>query len=117
MTSIGYAILSANKQNQVIIKGQKAYAVSGRTFLIINLKLTNSSSQTIQLNSKDYIRLSIGNSKELLAADLHNDPIVVQPISTEYTKLGFPVNVDENHFVLHVGQLNGPKTDIPLNFK
>lgn len=114
VTDISYNITSVDKQNEIIVKGQRAQAVSGRTFFIINIKLVNSSHQTIQLNARDYIRISTGNSHDLLAADIHNDPVIVQPVSTEYTRIGFPINSDENHITLHVGQINGDKTDIPI---
>ncbi len=116
-TTIAYTIVSVDKQNQVIIKGQRASAVTGRTFFIVNLKLTNTSSQTIQLNSRDYVRISVDNQNELFAAEMYNDPIIVQPISTEYTHIGFPIDSTQNTLTLHVGQLSGPKTDIPIHFK
>lgn len=116
VTDISYTITFVDKQDQVIIKGQRASAVQGRTFFIVNIKLTNLSSQTIQLNSRDYIRITTGKNNELFAADLYNDPIIIQPISTEYTRLGFPVDSNEKHIVLHVGELSGQKTDIPVSF-
>lgn len=116
VTDISYTITSVDKQDQVIIKGQRASAVSGRTFFIINIKLTNTSSQTIQLNSRDYIRITAGKNSELYAADMYNDPIVVQPLSTEYTRLGFPIDSSEKQVTLHVGELSGQKTNIPVIF-
>ncbi len=117
ITNIAYTITSVDKQNQVIIKGQRANAVAGRTFFLVNLKLTNTSSQPIQLNSRDYVRISTGNGKELYAPEMYNDPIIIQPISTEYTHIGFPIDSTEKNITLHIGQLTGPKTDIPITFK
>lgn len=116
VTDISYVITSADKQNEIIIKGQRAEAIEGKTFFIINLSLVNSSNQTIQLNTRDYIRLSVGISKDLLASDIHNDPVIVQPISTVYTRLGFPIAADTKQVTLHVGELTGQKTDIPITF-
>ena len=116
ITTISYTIDNADKQNQVIIQGQRAYAVAGKTFLILNIRLTNSSDQTVQINARDYIRVSLGKSSELLAADMYSDPIIIQPISTETTKLGFPIDVHETNVILHVGELKGSKTNIPVTF-
>lgn len=116
-TNFQYIIQSAQLQNQIVVKGQKATAISGRTFLIINLKLANSSDKNIQINSRDYIRLGInGEKKDLLAPDIHNDPITIQPISTEYTHLGFPVNATDKNFTLYVGEIEGSKSAIEVKF-
>lgn len=115
-TDISYTIHSVDAQDEIIIKGQRAYAVAGRTFLIVNIGITNASNQTIQIQSRDYVRLSTPQEKDLLAADIHNDPIVIQPISTENTRLGFPIDADTKSIILHVGEVNGPKTDIPITF-
>lgn len=109
-----YLIESLQLQNEIIIKGQKADAIGGRTFLILNLKITNPSTQTIQLNTRDFVRVSIDDQKELLAPNIHNDPIAIQPISTEYTRLALPIDNTVKKVVLHVGELNGTKTDIPV---
>lgn len=116
VTDITYSISSVDKQNEIIVKGERAKTVQGRTFFIVNLKLLNTSDKTIQLNTRDYIRISVGNAKDLLAADIHNDPVVIQPIATVYTRLGFPIDANETHVTLHVGQLTGSKTDIPVTF-
>lgn len=116
VADISYIITSVDKQGEIIIKGERAQAVEGRTFFIINLSLVNSSDQTIQLNTRDYVRLTVGNSKDFLASDIHNDPVIVQPISTVYTRLGFPIPSSAKQLTIHVGQLTGPKTDIPITF-
>lgn len=116
-TTFTYTIQSAQLQDQIIVKGQKATAVTGRIFLIINLKLVNKSKNAIQINTRDYIRLGInGNNKDLLAPDIHNDPVEIQPISTEFTRIGFPVNAQDKSFTLYVGEIDGSKTTIPLKF-
>jgi len=117
VTTISYAIQSAQIQDQIIVKGQKATAVTGRTFLIINLKLSNKSNKLIQINTRDYVRLGVnGDDKDLLAPDIHNDPVQVQPIATEYTKLGFPVNTSDKKFTLYIGEIDGSKSAVPLQF-
>lgn len=110
-----YNIQSAELDNQIIIKGAKATAVKGRAFLVINLKITNSNSQTIQINTRDYIRLSVNGSAELLAPDIHNDPEEIQANSTKYTRVGFAVNESNKSLKLIVGEISGSKTDIILN--
>lgn len=117
VSDLKYEIQNAELRNEIIVKGQKASAVEGRTFLILNLKITNSYDKSIQLNSKDYVRLTVGSSPEKLAADIHNDPVDVQAISTKYTRLGFPINDNEKSLTLQVGEISGPKETIKLDLK
>lgn len=117
VSDLKYEIQSAELRNEILVKGQKATAVEGRTFLVLNLKITNNFDKSIQLNSKDYIRLTTGNSPEKLAADIHNDPVEVQAISTKYTRLGFPINKNNSSLTLQVGEISGPKETIKLNLR
>ena len=112
-----YEIQSAELDNQIIVKGQLATAVQGRVFLVLNLKITNNYTKSVQLNTRDYVRLIVNNSKDRLAADIHNDPVDVEAISTKYTRIGFPIDSNFKNLKLEVGEITGPKQTIQLNFK
>lgn len=113
-----YAVESAELRKEILVKGQKATAIKGRIFLIINLKIVNTLKQGINVNARDYMRLTVNNnSKELLAPDIHNDPVEVQAISTKYTRVGFAINQSDKNYVLQVGEIDGGKESIRLNFK
>jgi hypothetical protein len=112
-----YTIQSIEKRNQIVVKGQKATSIAGRTFLIINLKITNDYDKTIQINARDYIRLIVNGSSEKLAPDIHNDPVEVQAISTKYTRLGMAINETDKDIVLQVGEISGKKESIKLDLK
>ena len=108
----------AELRKEILIKGQKATAIKGRIFLIINLKIVNTLKQGINVNARDYMRLTVnGNSNELLAPDIHNDPVEVQAISTKHTRVGFAINDNEKNYVLQVGEIDGGKESIKLNLK
>jgi hypothetical protein len=118
LTSIKYTVQSAELHDEIIVKGQRASSVKGRTFLIIALKITNEYDKSLDILSKDYIRLIVnGNETEPLAPDIHNDPVTVQPISTKYTRVGFPINDTDTNMSLRVGELNGDKQTIALDLK
>jgi hypothetical protein len=110
-----YEIQNIEKRKEIIIKGQKATAVQDRTFLIVNLKITNDYNKSIQINAKDFVRLIIGKSKEKLAPDIHNDPVEIQAISTKYTRIGFPVNETDSDLSLQIGEITGDKKIVKLN--
>jgi len=117
IAKFSYIIESAELRKEILIKGQKATAVKGRIFFILNLKFINTLKQGINVNARDYIRLMVNNSKELLAPDIHNDPVEVQAISTKYTRVGFAINETDKSLKLQVGEIEGKKEIIPLEFK
>lgn len=115
ISQITYTITSVDELDQIVVKGQPATAVQGKTFLVVNIKLVNSSNQSVVMNTRNYIRLSVNNSTDLIAPDIHNDPVEVEPTSTKITRIGFPINTSDKKLLLHVGELSGEKTVIPLN--
>lgn len=110
-----YVIGDVQLQDEIIVKGQRATAVKGRTFLIVNLKIVNDTAHVFEINTRDFIRLSIKGDKERFAADIHNDPVQIQAIATKPTRLGFPINDSNRKFVLYVGEIKGEKNPININ--
>jgi len=117
VSKLKYTVEDAQVMDEIIVKGERAVAVEGRTFLIINLKITNDFNKSVQINSRDYLRLSVNKSAERLAPDIHNDPVEVQALSTKYTRVGFPINESDKNLTLQVGELTGPKESIKLTVK
>lgn len=112
-----YKLEDAELRNEIVIQGKRKIAITGKTFLLVSLKLKNPTEQRLQINSRDYIRLSVnGNRDELLAPGVHNDPVEIQAISINYSRFGFLVNTSDKNFVLQVGEIGGVKEDIPLKF-
>lgn len=116
--SFSYVLQDAELRDEIIVKGKRATAVEGRMFLIINLKITNGTQNGLQINTRDYVRLSVNNdTSEWLAAEIHNDPVEVQAISTKYTRIGFPIDKGDINYTIQVGEINGVKEQIKLDFK
>ncbi|HET7098826.1 MAG TPA: hypothetical protein VFI61_01170 [Patescibacteria group bacterium] len=114
---IKFEVENAELRDEIIVKGQRATSVSGRTFLILNLKIGNTHNQAIEITTRDYVRLSKnGDKAELLAPDIHNDPVEIQAISTKYTRVGFAINDSDKDLVLRIGEINGDKQEVPINF-
>lgn len=112
-----YSIIDASLQDQIVSKGKSYTTVKGRTILVLNLKITNQYDKSIEINTRDYIRLAVGDSKEYLAADIHNDPVMVQAISTKYTRLGFPVYDSDKNLKILVGEIGASqKEEVVVNF-
>ena len=116
LSKIKYSIEKAELKDEIIVKGQKARAVEGRTFLILTVKVINEYRQAVEIETRDYVRLSVnGNEEEWLAAEIHNDPVQVQAISTKFTRLGFAINENDKNLAIRVGEINGDKEKIELN--
>lgn len=113
---IKYIIENAELRDQIVVKGRKASAVAGRTFMVLNLKIVNDSNKTISMNTKDYVRLFVnGNENEPLSPSIHNDPVVVDAISVKPTRIGFALNETDKSLKIKVGEIKGEKTTIDLN--
>lgn len=116
VSKFSYEITSAELYDSIIVKGQRANAIKGRTFLIINLKISNTNNQPVSINTRDYLRLSVNNSNELIAPDIHNDPVEAQAISTKYTRVGVAINDSDKNIILNVGEITGSKESIRIIF-
>lgn len=105
------------KTNQVIVSDKTVIAKNNKLFLIIQLELKNDSTQPSNLLPGDLIRLSIGSDEEnKFAPDLHNNLVLISAISTKLDKIGFVVPETAREFKLYVGELEGKKETIVINF-
>lgn len=116
VSRIEYSIIDAQLQDQIVSKGKSYTTVKGRTILVLNIKITNQYDKSIEINTRDYIRLVVGDSKELLAADIHNDSVMIQAISTKYTRLGFPIYDSDKNLKILVGEIGTKKEEVAINF-
>lgn len=114
--NVTYSVISAELQNTIVIQGQRATPVEGKQFLILNLKLSNTEPQRVRMDTRDFIRLGVNQTADRLAPSIHNDPVELQPISDQYTRLGFSVFTTDTSYTLYLGKIDGDKIEIPLNF-
>lgn len=118
VTRFKYLIEKAELRDEIIVNGKRARSVSGRTFIVLNVKIFNDYNLPMQISSKDYIRLVVdGKIDQAFAADAHSDPVEVQPISAEQTILGFAINETDSNLVIRVGEINKEKQEITLSLK
>lgn len=113
---IKLTITSAEKNPDVLVKDQVYKAKEGKLFLIVNLELQNDSTGRLNIFPGDLIRLIVGQEDKKYAPDLHNNVVMVAPISTKIDRIGFVINSDAKNLKLLVGELEKKKTEVPLIF-
>jgi hypothetical protein len=118
VSTFDYTITDALLQDHIVSKGKNYTTIKGRTILVLDLKITNHHDKAIQINTKDYVRLSVNNNnEELLAPDIHNDPVTVQATSTKYTRIGFPIYDTDTNLKLLVGEIGGDRQEVEIKFE
>lgn len=114
---IKMTVTTAEKNSEVLVKDQTFKAKDGKIFLIVNLELTNDSTRQLNIFPGDLIRLSVeGKEDRKFAPDLHNNMVLIAPISTKLDRVGFVVEEASSDYRLQVGELDGEKQTIKLNF-
>lgn len=114
VSKLEFVVTDVELRDEIILKGVKNVAINGRTYLIINLKVTNSYNKPVGLLIRDYFRLKMNGTNEKLAADIHNDPVEVQADATKFTRLSYPIKDEDKDLILMVGELEGKKEEIRL---
>ena len=114
---IKFNINGVEKTNQVLVKDQIFTAKNNKLFLIVNLDLKNDATIPLNLLPGDLVRLSIESNKDTrYAPDLHNNLVPVAAISTRIDRLGFVIPDNSKNFTLYIGEIEGNKQEISLNF-
>lgn len=107
----------AEKTDQVSVKDQTFTAKNNKTFLIINLDLRNDETTVQNIIPGDLVRLAISPSDDTrFAPDLHNSLVGIAAISTKTDRVGFVIPNEAKNFKLYVGELEGKKEEVKVDF-
>ncbi len=106
-------LLTAQKMKTILIQGKPATAREGKIFLIINLEIANDHQQRLQILPVNLIRL-VDSSDKKFAPDVHNENVIIEPISVKKTRVGFVVDEQASGLSLQVGEIDGAKETINL---
>ena len=77
--------------------------------------MENSTSNQLTVRPVDFIRLTDSEGRTF-APDVHNNDVVVEPISIKKTRVGFVVDENQKEFKFLVGEINGPKKEVIVRF-
>ncbi len=112
---IKFTITTAEKKDQLKIKGNITKVSSGKDYLMLRLEIDNPSTERIKFMSSDLIRLIEGDKK--YAPDFHNGVINLDPISTRKDLVAFSVSEKVKKFTFQIGELSKEKETIEIEFK
>lgn len=99
----------------VTSKGKPMVPKPGEVFLLLYLKLENNLTVGLNINSQNYFRL-IDKEGKRYAPDFYNTSLQVLPISVKSDNLGFVIKEGEKNIQIQVGEVDGEKKTVEIQF-
>jgi hypothetical protein len=112
---IKFTIASAELKDEIKVKSVPRKSDKESLFFVVRLEIDNPTSDKLSLAPSDLIRLVVGADKKF-APDFHNATIIIDPISIRKDLVSFVIPSDQKTFRLSVGELEGKKEIIEINF-
>lgn len=117
VNKIKLTVADVEKTDQVIVLDKTYTAKNNKLFLIVNLELKNDATIPLNILPGDLVRLSVGTDEEnKFAPDLHNNLVLVSALSTKLDRIGFVIPMDSKKFKIYIGELEGKKETVEVNF-
>lgn len=109
-------ITTANMTDSILVQGQTASARNGKTFLVVYADLQNNYQVALYATPLDLLRLVRPDGKRI-APSVSQGNVEIRPLSVKTTNVGFVVEPNEKSFTIEVGEIDGPKQAVQINFK
>jgi hypothetical protein len=113
---IEMTLTTAEITNEVLVQDKTFRSKDDKAFLIVNLELKNDNERQLNIFPGDLVRLTVGGEDKKFAPDLHNNVVLIRPISTKIDRLGFVIQTGAKNLKLLVGAVDAKKETVPLNF-
>lgn len=113
--SVRLTLLSAERKDEIKVKGETRTLPKGEDYLLLRLEIDNTTSEKLAITPSDLIRLEDENGK-LFAPDYHNGAIVLEPLSVKRDLVSFMTTAKDKQFSLRIGELDGEKEKIDISF-
>jgi hypothetical protein len=107
-------LTTVENTNKILIQGQPATARDGKSFLILNLEVENSTKNQLTVRPVDLIRM-IDTAGKSYAPDIHNNDVTVEAISIKKTRAGYVIDNNQKHFKFLIGEVTGKKEAIEVD--
>lgn len=112
---VKFTLAQAELKDQIRVKGVPKNADSNNQFLLLRLEIENSSTDDLSITPSDLIRL-VREEGKMFAPDFHNATVIIDPLSVRKDLVSFVVPATEKNFSFLVGELDGDKETVVVNF-
>lgn len=107
-------LTTIDNTNKILIQGQPATARDGKSFLILNLEVENSTKNQLTVRPVDLIRM-VDSQNKSFAPDIHNNDVTVEAISIKKTRAGYVIDNAQKNFKFLIGEVSGKKETVEVN--
>ena len=111
---VTYTITNVDRKDEIKVKDKSRQAASGKDFLLVRVEIQNNQTERLAIVSADRVRLE--ENGKLFAPDYHNGNVVIDPLSVRRDVLAFVVDSKTKDFIFSVGELEGDKQKLEVNF-
>lgn len=106
---LNISVTDATQAASMLVQGQNVIVKNNKTFLIVNMEITNSYKVPLYTYPVDEFRL-VGSDGNKYAPTTHQGNVEIRPESTKTSNVGFVVPLTQKRFKVEVGDINSPKT-------
>lgn len=108
-------ILTMEIAKEILIQGKPAKAKDGKAFLLITMEIENPTKRQLSVKPIDMVRMINADGKGV-AAEVHNNEVSSEPVSTKKTRIGYVINEGDTHFKFLIGEVRGVQEPIEVSF-
>lgn len=112
---IKFTIQTIERKDEIKVKGETRISTKDNDFLLMRIEIENSTSEKLAISPSDLVRIEDERGK-LFAPEYHNGAVIIEPLSVRKDLMSFVVNKKLNKFIFHVGELDGQKEKVEVNF-
>jgi hypothetical protein len=107
----------AQLTNQILINNQSTFSQDGTKFLMLNVIIDNETSNRLNFNTRDVIRLIDQNNKPFAPSYFNGNNTTLEPVAVKKDVVGFLVPDSIKTYKIQYGTLTGDKQMLELKFK
>lgn len=112
---VKFTVTAAERKDEIKVKDEPRSAPAGKDYLLVRIEIENELTERLAISTTDRIRL-IGANGKPFASDYNNGTVVIDPLSVRRDILAFLVDEKTKKFTFSVGELDGEKQRIEINF-
>lgn len=112
---VTFTIDTVERKDEIKLQGESRTAPAGKDYVLVRIEIENKSTERVAIATADRVRLQ-GENNKLYAPDYHNGNVVIDPLAVKRDLLAFSVPSDVKSLVFLVGELDGEKQKVEVNF-